>query len=62
MKGDMMSDTSGIDPDLTPKAPDEDAPKEQQQEARDVEVTTPDEVDPDDGTDADDKPVDNPAG
>lgn len=62
MKGDMMSDTSGIDPDLTPKASDEDAPDEQQQEAPDVEVTSAEEVDPEDGTDADDKPVDNPAG
>ena len=57
-----MSDTTGIDPDITPEAPDEKAPAEGQHEAPDVEVASPDQVDPDDGTDEDDAPVDNPAG
>jgi hypothetical protein len=57
-----MSDSPNVDPDLTTDAPKDTAPDDAQQEAPDVEVTSPDEVDPDDGTDDDDVPVDNPAG
>jgi hypothetical protein len=52
-----MSDTPHIDPDLTSGAADD-----EQQEAPDVETTSPKDVDPRDGTDEDDLPVDNPAG
>ena len=62
-----MSDTTGIDPDITPETPDEKAPNTSHgtlspDEAPDVDVASPDEVDPSDGTDDDDAPVDNPAG
>lgn len=57
-----VSDTTGIDPDLTPTAPDSAASDNAEQESPDGDVTSPDEVDPDDGTDEDDAPVDNPAG
>ncbi len=52
-----MSDESRTDPESTPHAADDD-----QQEAPDVETTSPEDVDPRDGTDEDDLPVDNPAG
>lgn len=39
---------------MTPRDGDDEKPVEG--------ITPPEEVDPDDGTDADDKPVDNPAG
>jgi hypothetical protein len=51
-----MSDTPNIDPDLATEAPDEET------KTPNVDVTKPDEVDPDDGTDENDAPVDNPAG
>lgn len=58
-----MSDSPNIDPDLATSAPDEDAPeRDTAHEGSKVDVTSPEEVDPDDGTDEDDKPIDNPAG
>jgi hypothetical protein len=58
-----MSDSPNIDPDLATSAPDEDAPdREGTHDAPHVDVTSPQEVDPEDGTDEDDKPIDNPAG
>lgn len=58
-----MSDSPNIDPDLATSAPDEAAPeRDGSHEGSKVDVTSPEEVDPDDGTDEDDKPIDNPAG
>jgi hypothetical protein len=57
-----MSDSPNIDPDLTTDVPEDTAPDDAQQEAPDVEVTSADEVDSNDGTDDDDVPVDNPDG
>jgi len=53
-----MSDSPNVDPDLATEAP----KAAKQPKHPDVEVTSADEVDPSDGTDNDDLPVDNPAG
>ncbi len=56
-----MSKTPDSERDVSAEAPDEDAP-DKVQEASDVGVPSADDIDPDDGTDQDDKPIDNPSG
>lgn len=57
-----MSETPDSDRDLSAEAPNEDAQDKAQPEASDVEVPSADDIDPDDGTDQEDKPIDNPSG
>lgn len=49
-------------PDLSVEVPDEESPTKDAQKASEAEVPKAKDIDPSDGTDQHDKPIDNPSG
>lgn len=57
-----MRETSDKDLDPSVVVPDEDSPAKAPRKASEVEVPSAEDIDPRDGTDQEDKPIDNPSG